>query len=62
MASQADLDYYSYWVTVYSSPLPFFQQQARFIRDIIQITEWQVCGAVDCSSAVRLRQAPDCRG
>lgn len=45
LADQKDLDYYLYWATAYHSTLPFFQQQAQFLRDTIGISQWQVGGA-----------------
>ncbi|KAF6262439.1 hypothetical protein COO60DRAFT_627220 [Scenedesmus sp. NREL 46B-D3] len=50
LGSQTELDYYRYWATVYQSSLPYFKQLAKFIRDVIQITVWQVADGQDDKS------------
>ena len=37
-----ELDYLLYWGTVYHSSLPYFQQQAAFLRDTMKVEAWQV--------------------
>jgi hypothetical protein len=39
-----ELDYLLYWGTVYHSSLPYFQQQAAFLRDTMKVEAWQVRG------------------
>eukprot|EP00879_Flechtneria_rotunda_P017637 GHRR01018488.1.p1 GENE.GHRR01018488.1~~GHRR01018488.1.p1 ORF type:complete len:399 (+),score=90.31 GHRR01018488.1:379-1575(+) len=40
--AQVELDYYLYWSTVWRSTLPYFQQLAKFTREVIGITVWEV--------------------
>eukprot|EP00882_Tetradesmus_deserticola_P014601 GHRQ01015531.1.p1 GENE.GHRQ01015531.1~~GHRQ01015531.1.p1 ORF type:complete len:606 (+),score=147.84 GHRQ01015531.1:170-1987(+) len=50
LGSQIELDYFRYWVTVYQSSLPYFKQLAKFIRDVIRITVWEVSDGKDDNS------------
>lgn len=51
LGGQEELDYYLYWATVYHSSLPYFKQLAKFIRDVIRITVWEVGSLAVISSS-----------
>eukprot|EP00878_Enallax_costatus_P023720 GHUV01025257.1.p1 GENE.GHUV01025257.1~~GHUV01025257.1.p1 ORF type:complete len:369 (+),score=91.73 GHUV01025257.1:959-2065(+) len=52
VGGQSELDYYLYWATVYHSSLPYFKQLAKFIRDVIQITVWELADAGQGDSSI----------
>ncbi len=58
---QEELDYYMFWVTVYHSKLPYFQKQAQFIHDTIQISIWKVGWQTDSALQIIQQNSGSCR-